>query len=203
MPRASFKRFARKVVNTVAEKKYFAPGANVDTSVDIAGYIFSMSEIAQGDTDITRDGDQIYLRSITYSVTAQNNISFQNQGYVRVIIFQWLEYDVTAPAVQDVLHNVVWDSMYSHDTRYSFRVLKDMRLKVTPPLINTVVGGVTTINSVGYSNKHGRITKFAQPRLQYISGGLNGVNKIFCLVIALEDEQVGVSVRWKLNFTDA
>ena len=83
---------------------------------------------AQGNGSSSRDGDSIYIRSFSLNATlspdnAQNTIQ-------RVILFQWLENDATAPVVGDILEETgsamgMLHSFYVTNPQKQFKVLDD------------------------------------------------------------------------------
>jgi len=82
-------RFAKKVqsaMNQIAEKKYRANSIPA-TAVDFLGSLQDFTAtIPQGDTDITRDGDQLFMRSfeILYDIIASDATNV-----LRVLLFIW------------------------------------------------------------------------------------------------------------------
>ena len=81
----------------MAEWKHHA--VDVSGAVSTSLGINSLTDIAQGDTDITRDGDQLYMGSITFF---KQWINADNVNTCRFIVFQW--FPATTPVGTDILN---------------------------------------------------------------------------------------------------
>lgn len=150
-----FKRYARKIVRTTLEKKYHlvqnARGSA--TSFDLTTpFVEHLTGITIGDTDQTRDGNQISLRSIEIHARIGYNEQYSPSSslgpwaaaqtevseLVRFIVFQWLPHEdpdsfTSTPDLSRILLDVLnrpTDSPYAHDTRRDFRILYDKKHRV-------------------------------------------------------------------------
>lgn len=113
----------KKVVRSISEKKYitFQATGSIDNAT---GVQLSLLDIPQGDTDSTRDGDQLYLRSIYFKAELAVG---DNTNFVRCTVFQWFPTLTGIPALTDIYlagHSLVL-SPINHDKRFNFRVLYD------------------------------------------------------------------------------
>lgn len=90
----------KKMINKVQEKKFY--DLIVDDATSTSGTILSLTDIAQGDTDFTRDGDQINVKSwnFRFQMTGADN----SNAY-RIIIFRWnVPTNYRVPVVSDILN---------------------------------------------------------------------------------------------------
>lgn len=173
-PSKNFSKKVNKVVMKQSEKKYWDV-ATTAVSVDITGSITDLTSIAQGDTDQTRDGDQLYLRSIKGK--AQIQVA-DTTNIVRFIIFQWyMDTNVvgSAPTVSQILQSVGTAigpmSGYNHDGRYNFRILYD----------RTCFLDTTDKVQCGLQ---WYINKGLRRKMQFHGGATGGKNKIYLLLLS-------------------
>lgn len=184
----------KRALVTLGEKKYY-PVANAGTAVGSSGLYVDLVAMAQGDSDTTRDGDQLTIRSLecNWSWSMESGGDFTNIG--RLIIFQWFSTEDPTAAVTNVLLNAVTSvelSPYNHDLRYEFRILLDI---------------TDAMSIVGPGCFHHRkyITKgFKDRKVQFTAGTTVGTNKLYAL--AISDSSVAIhptfSYSFKLNYAD-
>lgn len=172
-PSKSFSKKVNKVVMKSSEKKYWDVATT--TSVDLSGSITDLTAIPQGDTDQTRDGDQLQIRSIKGK--AQIQVADTTQ-IVRFIIFQWyMDTNVvgTAPTVGQILQSVGTGygpmSGYNHDGRYNYRVLYDRTCFLDTT--DKVQCGLQWF-----------INKGLRRKIQFHGGATGGKNKIYLLLLS-------------------
>lgn len=167
------KKVIKQVANQSGEKKYFTVYSGGPQTVDSIGVVTSISNIGQGDTDVTRDGDQVYLRSIELT---WNAIVADTYNFLRLIIFQWMP--ASTPTVSDILIPATgnpeqnYQMPYNHDGRFNFRILYDRTLQVSQD----------TYQSRQVTKKY--ILKGFRHRIQYQAGTTDGNNKIYLLKIS-------------------
>lgn len=198
----NFRRFAKAVVRAGSEKKVFTVTSQ-DSTVDVAGVVQSISDIPQGDTDVTRNGDGIQLRSINFRWQWDLSTGSSPFGVGRLIVFQWLEDDTSfTPTVFDVLFNTTVDhlSPYNHDTRYSYRILYD---KTTVINARVAVGGVTYATTVRSGSKNVMIRHGLHKIVQFNGSTTTGHNKIYIIVLGYPDEAMAFSMCSRVSFSDA
>lgn len=159
--------------------------------------IFAISDMAQGDTSITRDGLQIQPRHLSYKLrTSQGESDTDKDVHSRVVIFQDREQHGTTPTAAEVFEGATPDSYAfpEHDTRPRFKILRD---------INFVY------NTNGQNNfyKQG-IIKFAKNSRIWYEGTTGseaslGKNNIFVAYITNQaTAPPGCNHRYRLRFVD-
>lgn len=180
------KRQARQVKNIIGrrqEHKYYDSYTDAQP-LTTTPLIYQISTIAQGDTDISRDGDRLMLSS----VHVRGNIEYDLGTpftYVRLIFFQWkplsnaLQTDILAPGANTV--NIDETSHYNWDRRQLFRILWDRTF--------VLIGNGTQDTSNGENNPLTTKSVYSFNRrlypklkqLQYSAGGTTGTNQIWYL----------------------
>ena len=202
-----------KVVHRERELKFFGTVLNNSASTTTAT-VSSISDVTQGDTDTTRDGDRL-----TWCGHLEFRYSWilgtvDPKAFVRVLIFQW--HPNTTPTASSVLltgasGSIDVYSQYSHDNRQMFCILYD---KVT----NLTGNAATTINYTSISEQYGvqhirlkpvasfRSSSF-QSNVQFSTGTTTGTNKIYLLHISSTNNAGGagdphISYTTKLVYRD-
>lgn len=188
------KQQLNRAIKGVTEKKYFiTQGTAVDVSYDNP-VLQSLTLVTQGDSDTTRDGDKIHMRSISvigYIV----NTTTQVVGS-RLIIFQWLGQDV--PGATDIIvptggsaDAYTWvRGHYNHDHRHLFRILYDRRI---------LLGGSTNANlptNIMFSAKLNIGLLAAKKRcvstLQFQAGGTTADAHVYLLCLSSVTDASGI-----------
>lgn len=190
-PTVAFKKKVRRVIRQTAEKKYLAYSASA-VGVDSAGTaMLSLLDVPQGDLDSTRDGDQLFLRSIqlNFSISLGDTTNF-----VRVILFQWFPTLTGLPPVASILLDTSrpWLSPYNHDQRFNFRIFHDKTYCLD------------TLNNE-ISRRMFLKSKFRR-HIQYVGGATAvAANRIFALFISDSGAAPHPALQYsgKTNFTDA
>lgn len=189
-PNKIFYRNVKQVINTMAEKKYL-PYTN-STSVSTTPVFLQFTGITQGDTDLTRDGDSVYLKSIQVGFSVLVGDSY-NQ--VRFITFQWFPpstLGTNPPTENDILQDSALGtiSVYNHDTRMNYRILDDKTVVVDSDDPNMIYRLI--------------ITKIPKRKLQYVGGGTVSPFHIYCLVVSDSTTATHPSIAYsgKTNFID-
>lgn len=184
------KTLISKQISKRAEKKYFN-GSYSLSSYDHNGTIRELTPIPQGDTDVTRDGDSLYLRSMRVNGEL---VLGDTTNIVRVIVFQWLETDTPVPA--NILSSTYVGTSnaplapYHHDSRRLFRILYDRKFVLNANRPNAL-----------YDTGYLRIPK---RKVSYIAGGTTGSNKLWVLLISDSGAVVHptISVLSRATFND-
>lgn len=175
------------------EKKYFLTAESA-TNMTYAGAVSDLSLIAQGDTDISRDGDSLYMRSCRIVGTMHN--AGGDANHVRVILFQW--HDDSTPTPSNVLIagylstvNSV-NSLYHHDQRKKYSVLWDKKIRLDPS------GPTSAFFDSGY--KFPKVKK-----ISYTAGTTVGNNKLWLLIVSDTASATYPTVNYvaKLTYNDA
>lgn len=183
------RKIVKRTIHNMAETKFQVMYAV--TSTTWSGAIASMTDIAQGDTDQTRDGDRIELSSLEYRwVCTPANLT----DVVRLIVFQWKGN--STPAVTDVIESTLTASQSaplsepSHDNRQLYNILAD-DLLCGSSTNNTAVCGYT------------RILAFPGRSVQFSAGGTTGTGKIYYLLIGSAAASSQFTMVYKINYKDA
>lgn len=120
-------KMLKGIINS--EKKYH--DTLISGSVDYNGTINLLTDIDQGDTNVTRSGNSILAKSLLIRYSVIPDVSSANTSYMRVIICQDTMNLGTTPAVSDVLQNTAsasaplshYNNQYS--AQYRFKILYD------------------------------------------------------------------------------
>lgn len=183
----------RRVINRQAEKKYFDYSAN--TTVSNSGYLLKLSEVPQGDSDVSRDGDQLTIRSLqfnTETLVGVNETGGTNK--VRIIIFQWFPNTAAGyPTLNNLLLDVTspFLSPYAHDYRFNFRILADRTASVDD-------GDPSRMMKFF-------IRRFARRKIQYVGASATSyTNGLFAYLVSDSGAIPHPTVYWsgKLNYSD-
>lgn len=184
------KDFVKKYLAKNQELKFFAVENGV-TAVDFSGTIYDLSGIAQGDTDVTRDGDEIMPKSLNIRGSM---VIADSTNVMRFIVFRWLQS--TTPVVTDILGVGVGSlfgpyAPYNVDSRQKFNVLYDKIQELG-----------STSQQVALINK---FLPLAQKSVQYSAGTTTGTNKIWALAISDSGaaSHPGIAFTHELRFTDS
>lgn len=185
------KTIVKKELRNNSEWKHFT-NAYTNT-ISTAGSVTSVSEVPQGDTDTTRDGDMIQVSSMNYRYSVQ---SADSENLIRIIFFQW-HTSLAVPGVTNVLNIPVGYeelAMYETDQAgHEFKILYDQ----THALNAQYSGAVDQRVFIGK-------VQIPRKKVQYRGGGLNGSNKVYALIIS---DSVAIShptikLVTKLNYMD-
>jgi len=187
-------KVANKVLKAHQESK-FHDNDDLGSGISDAGTLFDLSLIPQGDTDQTRDGDQIYLKSIMgrYSVTGSDN-----SNIIRVIIVQYITENagLTGTKILQALGAGAVFQNYAHDYKSQVRILYDK---------THTMGNATTASIPLVKTYKVMITKGFKRKIQYLGGGTNTVGGIRMFVVsdsaAASHPVIAFSLR--LNYTDS
>lgn len=197
------KVFRRKVMKVIRPERKF-----IDTTVShIAGAtatINSLVSCAAGDTNITRDGRKIVLKSIQWRLAARTDTDNIFGDFIRVIIFQDKRQvaDTIPTAAQLLQDSTSTDSMLNRDTGGRFKVLKDFSFAMTGVAPS---GQGQAIQAGGITYKKG-LKKLNIPVYYNGDAGTDvEKNGVYCLMLANENdsgEQTTVTCRFRIRFTD-
>lgn len=117
-------RVAAQVASLInAEWKYY-DRSDVDTNVTSAGAILYLSNMAQGDTEITRNGVSILPKGISVRMKMTINGSATN-SLCRAMIVVDRECDGAEPSISEVLDSVDVMSFRNRDNKGRFAMLYD------------------------------------------------------------------------------
>lgn len=205
----SFARFANRVLRVAHEKKYIELSTTFGTPATSSGaatgapFTVALTNIAIGDTENSRDGNQVYLRSLDIRLRAIVNPEYSAFGTaaptnpwstagawfndkVRLIIWQWFPMDdptTGAPSLQDtILQAATTLSPYNHDNRKNFRILYDKKVRLAQNVVD--VDGTGSPFSYGYpmhelADFSVRIRRFANRVLTFQGSSASANNHVY------------------------
>jgi len=75
------------------------------SSVTQANSPTNLTLVPEGDSDVTRDGQQIQLKSLQWRIQAKANGVSPNAAFVRMVIFRWSESSANPPVAGSVVIN--------------------------------------------------------------------------------------------------
>ncbi len=148
----------------------------VASSVSTTPSLALLTQIAQGATDTTRNGDQVDLHRVDIRISAaiDGTVAPDNYNVVRVILFQWHPQSgiSTLPATTDILQNATQPqlSSYNHDTRWEYTILRDhtFSLSMEGSRVQTIRWNFP------------RMTH----KLQFSGGTTDGTNHLYLLMVS-------------------
>lgn len=189
------RRVIQRTLNKQVELKYYAAADNTYGAISYNGTDFMQpfSQMAQGDTDSTRDGDRIFMKEFRFRVGVK--IGSATPTFLRIICFQW--HPTTVPVYANILldqHNTACAPLsdFCHDTRQEYRILSDDLVQV-----DTVAHPAACVE---HAIKSGFV-----PNVQFQAGSATvGTNHIYILAVSdvnLNGPQVVVYT--KLLYTDS
>lgn len=185
------KKQVKSIINQGRENKYL--DVLIDASNLATGVVYSLADVPQGDTDTTRDGDQLVQRAMRIKGRA---LVADTTNQVRMIVFRWKQN--TVPVVGDILSASYIGTVYAplspyhHDGRSNFTVLYDKIFHVGT-----------------YNIQKGFDTKWMNLRnnKQYFSAGASTSSKhcIYALVITDSTAVSNPNITFvsRLTFTDS
>lgn len=123
------------------EKKYHLAYTNI--APNTGGSLACLSQIAQGDTASTRDGNSILARSILLNIDVAKNTNATDTK-CRIILFQDVGYSVDAATLQgsDILDSSLMGTSYApmapvaQKTNGRFKVLRNWSFTLNSTLLN-------------------------------------------------------------------
>ncbi len=198
------KDYVRKAIAQVVDKKYITKSIGGVTAYD-ATLLTDMTTLSQGTADTNRVGDEVHLRSISWSWRANGHATV-SVGF-RIVIFQWKRQNPPTP--EDVISapgtaptSTTWAlSQYNHDQRKNFSVLYDETLVIGSANSGwqSILQGKGIYN-IGLNAKR----KLVNANCQFVAGGTTGYNHIYAMVIGANTSASGngaqFDMRCKTNF---
>lgn len=157
------------------------------------GTIIPLSEVAQGDTSLTREGLQIRPRFLVYKIFANGNSSGPT-NQVRLIIFTDKGNQGTYPTAAQLLEADSMTSWAEHDTRPRFKIHRDMIISVPYGTNNA-----TFRKGIIKFNKNKKIWYTGTTAAE----ASNGKNALFAYIISNDNtNQPTCSLYTRLRFVD-
>lgn len=170
-------------------------------SVTSTPSITMLTDIPQGDTAITREGEIIYLQSISFKALVRNNAAIGIAQNVRIILFFDTQQHGTAPTAANVLSSVsINQSIISHRARIPkgrIQIIFDQVLSPTP----TYFGSTESKFCRYYKRFKGR-------KIYYIgtgdAEGDQGKGNLYMLLVSDKNASSYPTITWEsqIKFTD-
>lgn len=173
------KTAARRVINAQFEKHYYDYDA-ILFPVSYSSSIYRLTTTAQGDSDSTRSGDRITIKSLQIRGTLASADAY---NIMRVIIFQYLGDDgVAVPTSGQVLEGTYFNTVNHVNAPYA----KDyVGYKVIVLWDSTyVVDQDDVAKQFQLMLTAGNFKKKAKPFIQYQAGTSNGVGNLYMMVVS-------------------
>lgn len=165
-----------RMLSTKTELKTFDFDAKSAQSIDTAGTIFSISEVPQGVTDITRVGDSLLPKRLEIRMLQIGADTPSNT--MRILLFRWKMNDASdTPGVSEIFEGGYAGSYvfspYNTHNRKRFEVLWDDTVVLNPNVASTT--------NTQWRTKY---FKLAKKPIDYQYSAVTGQDKIFLLVIS-------------------
>ncbi|AUM61975.1 capsid [uncultured virus] len=192
-----------KIVRANQELKYFN-SITAASGLSTTPTMFQLTNIPQGDTDTTRDGDRLKL--LKFYVRG-SFVFGDSTNFIRLIFFQWKPN--STPVSTSVLlpgpsGSVDYLSQYNHDLRQEYKILYDK----TFTLVSYSQVGVPSNQYIPIASNSIKLFKFMRKpkstNLQYTGGTTSGTNQVWWM--AMTDSSVvphpAIEMSVKFMFTD-
>lgn len=210
------KRVVKRLIRGVQELKWFQASL-ADQVINSTGVVVGVTDIPQGDTDQTRDGDQIKLvGSIKLHAKLSvdlGNDALQQTPLIRFAVIQWHPQTTSGGADEPTLAaifnagpsgSVDVLSNFNHDNRQLFKVLYNKWIRLVGP-------GTATTNAYNplvekFIMKNISLRK-AHKKMQYSAGSsVIATNHIYVLYLAdVGSDAQNPTITWstKIVYTDS
>lgn len=172
-------RVSKREINKQFEKHYHDHSAS--TSVSYSGSAIDISQVTVGDTDSTRSGDRLTIKSI--HVRGNCYVADTGGNLIRVMLIQCLRTDSsTIPQVSnEILQSTVAGTVFAPFGSYA----KDFAGYTWVPLYDTTLAVSDTgmnLQQFEIKIKPKDFKRKAKPYIQYEGGAVTGVGKIYLVL---------------------
>lgn len=171
------------------EKKTF--DSVLSAAISTTGAITALSNMAIGDTHLTREGLQIRPASLEWKLDLRQHAS-ATATTVRIIIFKDTQMSGTTPTVAELLELDAITSFMEHDTRPRFMVLRDMIFvfSINGNRVTYAAGGLKLKGKIWYTGSDA-------------SAAAQAKNNLFVYAVSNEAANTVANVmRFRLRFFD-
>ncbi len=150
----------------------------VSISQSATSTVSLLTQVAQGDTDTNRNGDQLMIHNVVLDVSAaiDGTVAPDNTNIVRMIVFQWHPQSgiSTLPTATQILQDPTTNpvlSSYNHDTRWNYSVILDY---------------VFTLSIEGSRVQQRKfvLTRIPRRKLQFVGATTDGTNHLYILSVS-------------------
>ncbi len=129
--KVSFDKRVLKVINKQAEKKVLDQNETDASIVNTAQFLMTLSMPAQGDTDATRDGDQIRLLSIRFRGHLELIGNATEGALIRFVVLRLPSTNVDGTSPTADFNNLLRpNDFYPRELPYKYKVLHDRVLSI-------------------------------------------------------------------------
>lgn len=184
----------KRLIAGRVEKKFnmYEPGSTSVSSIGIG--VDLSAQIAQGDTDTTRDGDEIYYKSIRFRGSV---LVSDTTNLVRFILFRWKPNSTPSwaallegggPAASDVYRP------FRKDYESNYHVVYDKLFT-----LNTTDSNYRSFGA-SISGK-----KLGKKKCKYVAGGTTGIDHLWVFIISDSDAVSHPSINYNIisYYTDS
>lgn len=208
--RKPLKSIIGKMIRKNQEKKYHTY-ARTEYAVGGVGapLIENLTLVPQGDTDITRDGDKLLMKTLRFNYMWVSRSSSPYPYLIRTLLVQSLESSTSyIPTVSTVLQSTGSDaqgivSPYNHDNRYRHRILYDKVHQVSSWMSSVGVAAGTDVKAV----RRNITVRIPKKWLQFSGGSTDSQNHIYLITFTYTQggytEYPYLTYCSKLNFVDS
>ncbi len=200
----------KRIVKFGREKKHrdeYSTGSEISTT----GVVIDLMDIAEGDTSITRDGDQINLSAVYGQFQVLRDSTPDFPDLVRVLLIQWKQ-DTTAtgePTLAEVLFDVTNSpvlSNYNFENRSNYKVLRDWLLPIGGQENSVIAGPDDTVIRNQKIRRFRLNMKNVNKVVRYNTGATTGSNKLYLVTLGQKAPGAAASTLYfhiRSEFTDS
>jgi hypothetical protein len=185
-------KIANEMIDKRAELKRITL-TRAAAGVDYSGVCVSLSDITQGDTPTTRDGNSVVFRELKlrYTITPADATNL-----MRVIVFRWLPLDSTPPTPGQILLTIG-----------SALAPLSVRYPVFPSLYKVYYNKLHDVDTTSKVQVKGRVVirkKMGIQKTEYNNTSSDGVGKLYILAISDSAAATHPSIQWygQLRYND-
>jgi len=209
------RRAVKQLVDRRSELKWFQPTL-ASQAVTATGTVVGMTDIAQGDTDQTREGDQLRLcGNIQFRGFIHTDITgdtTQHLPKIRLVIFQWHPQTESGGATEPTVANLLDNgpsgspdifSIPKHDNRFMYTILYDRLYRMVGP--GVAAGGPMNPMQEKIISRNISLSR-ARKKIQYSAGSQTvACNHLYIMYISdLAADAQNPTITWsaKIVFRD-
>jgi len=183
----------KRIVGKQDQDKFLDNSSN--NNPDPTGVVFKITMPGQGDTESSRDGDQIMLKKLHVNVGVANA---DTTNFLRMVIVRWRDNDATAPVINDIFQSATPGAL----GQLNWYNLQSGRMHVIcDHRYTTSLNGPAAAQYV--YDFYGR--KLGKKKVVFNPGVLTGTDMIYVAVVS--DSTVVahpfIGLNWRLTFTDS
>lgn len=141
--------------------------------------ITAVSQVPTGNTSVTKVGDQLMAKSLSYRYALQNqdtSVTASGINSIRIIVFQWYPLATTVPLVTDVLETNDALSDYRLSNRQLYKILLDITKPVVPLADSASHLGTVRVKIPKRTSK-----------LNFTTGTVQSTNSLYVLTLSVEN----------------